>query len=166
MAVAIGNRVLSQMLTRHVSGVTGIQVIHTEIGDCALFERVDILVTDSVTYIQQPHLRRWIPRSGKIFQWDVLLSDAIHTDPSYIRRTLSPTEPVSAGIPPSHAALILLPGSRAAPPFRGDRTYVLLGGIGGLEIDLAVWMYQVTPSIYFVPQRTLKHCSTGHEISF
>ncbi|KAJ7926808.1 hypothetical protein B0H13DRAFT_1971908 [Mycena leptocephala] len=31
---------------------------------------------------------------------------------------------------------------RAALPFRRDRAYVLLGGIGGLGIDLAVWMYQ------------------------
>ncbi|KAJ6599814.1 hypothetical protein DFH09DRAFT_1128873 [Mycena vulgaris] len=30
----------------------------------------------------------------------------------------------------------------AAPPFRSDRTYILLGGIGGLGIDLAVWLYE------------------------
>jgi hypothetical protein len=31
----------------------------------------------------------------------------------------------------------------AAPPFRSDRTYILLGGIGGLGVDLAVWLYEV-----------------------
>ncbi|KAJ7248052.1 hypothetical protein C8J57DRAFT_1475664 [Mycena rebaudengoi] len=30
----------------------------------------------------------------------------------------------------------------ASPPFRSDRTYILLGGIGGLGVDLAVWMYE------------------------
>ncbi|KAJ7289761.1 hypothetical protein C8J57DRAFT_434366 [Mycena rebaudengoi] len=30
----------------------------------------------------------------------------------------------------------------AAPPFRSDRTYILLGGIGGLGVDLAVWLYE------------------------
>jgi hypothetical protein len=41
--------------------------------------------------------------------------------------------------------------SRAAPPFRGDCAYILLGGIGGLGIDLAVWLYQVIHS--FIPQQ-------------
>jgi hypothetical protein len=31
----------------------------------------------------------------------------------------------------------------AAPPFRSDRTYIVLGGIGGLGVDLAVWLYEV-----------------------
>ncbi|KAJ7239968.1 hypothetical protein B0H12DRAFT_1237450 [Mycena haematopus] len=30
----------------------------------------------------------------------------------------------------------------AAPPFHSDRTYILLGGIGGLGVDLAVWLYE------------------------
>jgi hypothetical protein len=33
----------------------------------------------------------------------------------------------------------------ASPPFRSDRTYIVLGGIGGLGVDLAVWMYEVCP---------------------
>ncbi|KAJ7195057.1 hypothetical protein GGX14DRAFT_677404 [Mycena pura] len=30
----------------------------------------------------------------------------------------------------------------SAPPFCSDRTYILLGGIGGLGVDLAVWLYE------------------------
>ncbi|KAJ7776328.1 hypothetical protein B0H16DRAFT_1879673 [Mycena metata] len=142
MAVAIENCVLSRMLTQHALDVPGIRIIQTESTDCALFERFDILVTDSVTYAQNPHLRRWIPRSGRMFQWDVLLADTIRADPGYIQRTLSLAEPVSAAIPSPPTAPAGLPTFGAAPPFRGDRIYVLLGGIGGLGIDLAVWMYQ------------------------
>jgi hypothetical protein len=38
------------------------------------------------------------------------------------------------------------------PLFFHDKSYILLGGIGGLGVDLALWMYQVRAVI---PSRDL-----------
>jgi hypothetical protein len=154
MAVAIENYDLAQIMAQHGRNIPRIQLVLPDFRDPDVFERLDILVSDSATYAQYHHLHRWIPRSGKVFLWDELLEEAVRTDPSYIRRTLADTLKTGSEIRPEHTpttVALAIPcnnggptsRSRASPPFRSDRTYVLLGGIGGLGIDLAVWMYQV-----------------------
>ncbi|KAJ7801502.1 hypothetical protein B0H14DRAFT_2895228 [Mycena olivaceomarginata] len=148
------NKNLAHIVANQVSKIPRIQLVLADFKDCDLTERLHILVSDSATYAEHRHLHRWIPRSGKVLLWDELLKEAVRDDPSYIRHMLenqvcseiprlqneyiphaaTPSAPRNSCVQPSR--------SRAAPPFRGDRAYVLLGGIGGLGIDLAVWMYQ------------------------
>ncbi|KAF8209510.1 hypothetical protein K438DRAFT_1960508 [Mycena galopus ATCC 62051] len=154
VAVAIENENLAQILGKQVSKIPRIQLVLADFKDHDITERLDILVSDSATYSQHHHLHRWIPRSGKVLLWDELLREAIRDDPSYIRHILenqvrSEISRLQNGHIPHTATPSALRNScvqpsrsRAAPPFRGDRAYVLLGGIGGLGIDLAVWMYQ------------------------
>ncbi|KAJ7493888.1 hypothetical protein FB451DRAFT_1491404 [Mycena latifolia] len=148
MAVAIKNESLSQLIARHAFNISGIQLVAVDFRDRHISERLDILITESTTYAQHRHLRRWIPRSGQIFLWDELLKDAIYDDPSYIRRTLAnvcetpSVIPLPLAAPSVHDISVELPRASASPPFRSDRVYLLLGGIGGLGIDLAVWLYR------------------------
>ncbi|KAJ7120035.1 hypothetical protein C8R44DRAFT_981991 [Mycena epipterygia] len=152
LAIALENKNLTQIIRLHASNNPKIQLVLTDFRDRDISERLDILVSDSATYAEHHHLHRWIPRSGKVLLWDELLKEAIGDDPSYIHRILEnilqdrseiprlqnghvlPSIPRDSWVQPSR--------SSAAPLFHGDRAYVLLGGIGGLGIDLAVWMYQ------------------------
>ncbi|KAJ6487079.1 hypothetical protein C8R47DRAFT_951995, partial [Mycena vitilis] len=112
------------------------------------FERVDVLITDSHTSSQYPHLRHWVPRSGRFLLWDVVIRDSLQGLTSEVEDALKrnlpglreasnslrePRSPASSVTPNSKPSLQL---------FRHDKSYILLGGIGGLGVDLAVWMYQ------------------------
>ncbi|KAJ6518275.1 hypothetical protein C8R47DRAFT_1312711 [Mycena vitilis] len=155
MAVAIENPDLALLVATHASSLSGVKVASSDFRNPDALERVDMLISDSVTYAQHPHLRRWIPRSGKAFLWDQLLKDAVRNDPAFIRHTLGTNLLTRSKTPDhqngngngngrvSHSIPRGIAGkSRAAPPFRDDHAYCLLGGIGGLGVDLAVWMYQ------------------------
>ncbi|KAJ7087152.1 hypothetical protein C8R44DRAFT_991421, partial [Mycena epipterygia] len=154
MAVAVEDDHLAQMVQHHVSNISQIQLVEVDFRDPDISERLDIVVSDSVTYSQYQHLRRWIPRTGKAFLWDELLKKALCDDPLYIRHALgnfcqteipnlhNDTIAHIKDVPASFIGGDICSKSRAAPPFRSDRPYLLVGGISGLGIDLAVWMYQ------------------------
>ncbi|KAF8128037.1 hypothetical protein K438DRAFT_2141448, partial [Mycena galopus ATCC 62051] len=151
MAVAFENESLAQIIAQDASNISGVPLVSPDFKNPDISERLDILISDSTTYAQHQHLRRWIPRLGKVFLWDEILKQTIRDDPSYIRRTLTNRSSARLGISAPQNGhipnLATTPGpqsakSCAAPPFRDDRAYILLGGIGGLGIDLAVWMYQ------------------------
>jgi hypothetical protein len=163
IAIAIENENLAPIIEQHASKISGIQLVSADFRNPEILEVLDILISDSTTYAQHPHLRRWIPRSGKVFLLDNLLEQTHRDDPSYIRRTLANGLRVQSETPArqngriSHLAAASGPRkSRAAPPFRDDRAYVLLGGIGGLGIDLAVWMYQVSFRFIYKTYRLIK----------
>jgi hypothetical protein len=147
VAIAIENHDLGKILEQHASDTPQVQLVLTDFRDPDQSQRLDVLFSDSTTYAQYNHLRRWIPQSGKVVLLNQVLKEKIFEDPSYIRQTL-------AHIYSRHilSAPRSTPGgidgqsgrSRAAPPFRNDRGYVLLGGIGGLGMDLAVWLYHVS----------------------
>ncbi|KAJ7672416.1 hypothetical protein DFH06DRAFT_1363281 [Mycena polygramma] len=153
IAVAIEDQRVVRALEGCLAGQSSIQLVLPMFRDPRYPQRFRILLTDSETLAQYPHLRRWIPRDGKLILWDSLLRDAISEDPGWIRNVLA------VGLAP---ALELVPrGHQVVPnghptgfpslaeciphaclPLRGDRSYILLGGIGGLGIDLAVWLYE------------------------
>ncbi|KAF8160216.1 hypothetical protein K438DRAFT_1776565 [Mycena galopus ATCC 62051] len=151
LAVALENPSLAKILGQHISDMPQIQVVVADFTDPHTHQRLDILFTDSQTYTEYHHLRRWIPRSGRVIVWDQLLTKELADDPSYLQRILTKIQPnfselfkiysaVPEDIPPVTPSLCN--GRRASPPFRADRAYALIGGIGGLGVDLAVWMYQ------------------------
>ncbi|KAJ7659066.1 hypothetical protein DFH06DRAFT_990014, partial [Mycena polygramma] len=155
IAVAIENSDLAQLIAMHALSVSGVKVVPADFKNLDVLERVDMLISDSATYSQHPHLRRWIPRSGNALLWDELLRDALRNDPAFIRHTLATNLPTRSKTPAlqngngngngrvPHSIPCDISGKpRAAPPFRDDHAYCLLGGIGGLGVDLAVWTYQ------------------------
>ncbi|KAJ6550372.1 polyketide synthase dehydratase-domain-containing protein [Mycena vulgaris] len=88
VASAIENDNLAQIVRQHGSNIPGVQLVLADFRDCDISDRLDILISDSTTYSQHHHLRRWVPRSGKVLLWDQLLKKAIRDDPSYIRHIL------------------------------------------------------------------------------
>ncbi|KAF8209013.1 hypothetical protein K438DRAFT_1960740 [Mycena galopus ATCC 62051] len=159
LAVALENPDLAKTLGQHLSHtMPQIQVVAADFADPNTYQRLDVLFTDIATSAQYPHLRRWIPQSGRMIVWDQLLRRELAEDPSYMQRILASIQPADFSEPlmmchrlstaredlPRPASLpcnSFVP-RRASPPFRPDRVYALLGGIGGLGVDLAVWMYQ------------------------
>ncbi|KAJ7182483.1 hypothetical protein C8R43DRAFT_868767, partial [Mycena crocata] len=155
LAFALEDSDLAKILHQRISSIPRIRLLVEDFTDPRLYQRVDTLFTDSFTYTKYPHLRRWIPRSGQVILWDDQLRDKITQDPAHIGRTLThifhtgddiATFQQRAVTPPTPSSLCSNNerqlSFRASPPFRADRAYVLLGGIGGLGVDLAVWMYQ------------------------
>ncbi|KAJ7436883.1 hypothetical protein B0H11DRAFT_2178713 [Mycena galericulata] len=150
VAVAIDDRKVADIIEHCARGNSSIQLLHPTFKDPHRPYRFDLLISDSQTLSQYPHLRRWVPRTGKILLWDSLLHDVVNGDPDWIHDTLDAALPptllaipmvfTKSGVP--NGSPIQPPKPRASPPFRHDRTYILLGGIGGLGIDLAVWLYQ------------------------
>ena len=55
-----------------------------------------------------------------------------------------PPAPVAPGIPPTPAEPIMAPPVQAKTVFaaRPDRSYLLIGGLGGLGLALATWLAQ------------------------
>ncbi|KAK6966524.1 polyketide synthase [Favolaschia claudopus] len=156
VAVAIEDQIFVEALRGHALKTSGIKFSSPDFRVEDALQRLDLLITDSTTHSQHPHLRRWIPRSGKLCVWDDILRATLRDDPSYIRRiVVNDAKKTQNGhatvhqngystnghVPHSHIVERPL-HSGAAPPFRGDGAYILFGGIGGLGIDLAVWMFQ------------------------
>ncbi|KAJ6473847.1 hypothetical protein C8R45DRAFT_1011985 [Mycena sanguinolenta] len=109
---------------------------------------VDILITDSDTSSRYPHLRRSVPRSGRFIVWDTILCENITARTWDIAQALELCVPELLAVSElhGHAPLretsIHSPNEFYSPLFRHDKSYIVLGGIGGLGPDLAVWMYQ------------------------
>ncbi|KAF7359785.1 Polyketide synthase [Mycena venus] len=61
---------------------------------------------------------------------------AVFSSPSTVKRQSLLNGNAEPGCTDTHVT------HSAAPPFRSDRTYILLGGIGDLGVDLAVWLYE------------------------
>ncbi|KAF8193609.1 hypothetical protein K438DRAFT_2017705 [Mycena galopus ATCC 62051] len=150
MAITVQDHELADLLHECAGEIAGIHLVFPDLKNPSLSERLDILLSDSSSYAQYPYLHRWVPRGGEFLLWDELLEEKIGQDPLCIRQMLdviSKAElhdiraPACLKFPVSHYAEAE-DVFCASPPFRGDAAYVLLGGIGGLGIDLAVWMYQ------------------------
>ncbi|KAJ7780984.1 hypothetical protein B0H16DRAFT_1299265, partial [Mycena metata] len=135
---------LCDVQKRVVAGMAGSKLVRADFTDVNSFQCVDILLCDSETYSKNPHLRRWIARDGKLIIWDTLLKQSRQQDPNFMQRAIAKLgyeqnlAPTPLLTPPSNSLRC------ASPPFRSDGVYVLLGGIGGLGVDLAVWMYQAS----------------------
>jgi hypothetical protein len=110
---------------------------------------VDVLITDSDTSSRYPHLRHWVPRSGRFLLWDNILCENIADRTWEIAHALELglSELVAASSlcchPPHQEKSVPPKNTSYSPLFHPNKSYILLGGIGGLGVDLAVWMYQV-----------------------
>ncbi|KAJ6460695.1 hypothetical protein C8R47DRAFT_993943, partial [Mycena vitilis] len=127
---------------RVAAGMGRFKLVHADYTDIDSFQCVDILLCDSETYSKNPHLRRWIARDGKLVVWDSLLKQSRQQDPSFVQRAIAKLGYGQINLVPMLPTPPSNPLRCASPPFRADGAYILLGGIGGLGVDLAVWMYQ------------------------
>ncbi|KAJ7676078.1 hypothetical protein DFH06DRAFT_977335, partial [Mycena polygramma] len=127
---------------RVAAGMGRFKLVHADSSDVDSFQCVDILLCDSETYSKNPHLRRWIARDGKLIVWDSLLKQSRQQDPSFVQRAIVELGYGQINLVPMLPSPPSNPLRCASPPFRADGAYILLGGIGGLGVDLAVWMYQ------------------------
>ncbi|KAJ7879268.1 hypothetical protein B0H14DRAFT_2341509, partial [Mycena olivaceomarginata] len=109
---------------------------------------VDVLITDSDTSSRYPHLRHWVPRSGRFLLWDNILCENIADRTWEIAHALELglSELVAASSlcchPPHQEKSVPPKNTSYSPLFHPNKSYILLGGIGGLGVDLAVWMYK------------------------
>ncbi|KAF7371227.1 Polyketide synthase [Mycena sanguinolenta] len=108
---------------------------------------VDFLITDSDMSSCYPHLRHWVRRSGRFIVWDTMLCENISARTWDIAHMLDLCVPELVAASDLHGyshpeISMSAPNEFYSPLFRHDKSYIILGGIGGLGVDLAVWMYQ------------------------
>ncbi|KAJ7214322.1 hypothetical protein GGX14DRAFT_550479 [Mycena pura] len=92
--------------------------------------RINLCIFESAAQISAA--TQWISAHQQLFASG---EDVVHFDANgrtKVSRVVLSPPPVCADDPQYHPSL----------RFRGDAAYVLLGGAGGLGVDLAVWMYQ------------------------
>jgi SAM-dependent methyltransferase len=147
VVVAISDENMSHSIATHFGTIQTVTVLQCDFRDDDPSRLVDVVISDLPTSTLYPHIRHWVPRSGRLILWDDLLRDNIRNNTWEISRALQPgllqlpamsngqLLPLAKSVSGSHLSL-----------FRHDRSYILLGGIGGLGVDLAVWMYQVGPN--------------------
>ncbi|KAJ7664517.1 hypothetical protein DFH06DRAFT_985983, partial [Mycena polygramma] len=142
LLVAVSDDTMSEIFTSGLKSLGNVKVVRWDLTTAKQPPRVDVVLTDSITSDKHPHLRRWVSRSGRVLVWDTLLRDSLRDDALDISGAFEArtngmngygVQPAfsAASEPVTHSAL-----------FRHDKSYVLVGGIGGLGIDLAIWMYQ------------------------
>ncbi|KAJ7776526.1 hypothetical protein DFH07DRAFT_798454 [Mycena maculata] len=142
--VATEDESMANMIAKSLEVTETVGLVQCDFQDPAASKRVDVVISDSLTNTQYPHLRQWVPRSGRFLLWDTIVRDNIRDGTWEIAHALK-------------LGLSQLPGTNGSQPlangdssdhrthsqlFRQDKSYILLGGIGGLGVDLAVWMYQ------------------------
>ncbi|KAJ6457120.1 hypothetical protein C8R47DRAFT_995908, partial [Mycena vitilis] len=127
-------------LSQQFHGVNDVAVSNCDLTAKDDHRTVDMLITDSATIARHPQMKCWVPRSGHLFIWDAVLRQHICDRSWEISSALqrSPPLPLSAVIESD----LFSKGFESHSLFQHQKAYILLGGIGGLGIDLAVWMYQ------------------------
>ncbi|KAJ7200302.1 hypothetical protein GGX14DRAFT_572065 [Mycena pura] len=148
--VATSDENMSDDISSYLAASDTVALVQCIFRDEDISRRVDVLVSDSRTTAQYPHLRQWVPRLGRFIMWDVLIRDHIHDGSWEIAHALklgllrlsAPTVHTTSGQSLPHAESVPSTTKSYLPLFVHDRSYILLGGIGGLGVDLAVWMYQ------------------------
>ncbi|KAJ7779717.1 hypothetical protein B0H16DRAFT_1299877, partial [Mycena metata] len=139
VVVAIIDKDMSRAMTQFLEAVGAAALLLCDFTEVDSHRRVDVVITESHTNSQHPHLRRWVPRAGRLILWDLVVRDAIRNGAPQITDVLAAHLPGPAA-PPMDSLPTILPARSLL--FLASKGYILLGGVGGLGIDLAVWMYQ------------------------
>ncbi|KAJ6555282.1 hypothetical protein B0H10DRAFT_2201676 [Mycena sp. CBHHK59/15] len=146
VVVATSDENMAGAITTYFEAIDSVSLVQCDFRTSDVSKRVDAVVSDSPTLTQYPHIRRWIPRAGRLLLWDTMLQDNIRDCTWEIAHALDIVIPelqmaiISQHLP--HPNALASKDNSHFPLFRHNKAYVLLGGIGGLGVDLAVWMYQ------------------------
>ncbi|KAF8180698.1 hypothetical protein K438DRAFT_1976521 [Mycena galopus ATCC 62051] len=134
---------MSQALSAYFGAIETVTVVECDLRKEALSRDIDVVVSDSLTSARYPHICQWAPRPGRLLLWDTIIANNIRDATWEIAHALnsvrSQLQAPTGGVPGLN---FISRGHFHAPLFLHDRSYLLLGGIGGLGVDLAVWMYQ------------------------
>ncbi|KAJ7440955.1 hypothetical protein FB451DRAFT_1442691, partial [Mycena latifolia] len=148
VVLAVADEDMSAVITKHLEAIETVGLVSCDFKDGDQPLRVDVVVSDSATKTQYPHIRRWVSRSGRFLLWDDIVRDNIRDDTRQMRDALRLSLQVDAH-PQTMTDQSILRGMPVltndiayTPLFLHDKSYILIGGIGGLGVDLAVWMYQ------------------------
>ncbi|KAJ6492293.1 hypothetical protein C8R45DRAFT_1137473 [Mycena sanguinolenta] len=131
-----------EFMTGILTENSGLILVQCDFRDDCPSRSVDVLVTDSDTSSRYPHLRHWVPRSGRFIVWDTILCENMTARTWDIAHALDLCVPelVAASELHGHSPReisIASPNEFYSPLFRHDKSYIVLGGIGGLGADLA-----------------------------
>ncbi|KAJ7622413.1 acyl transferase domain-containing protein [Roridomyces roridus] len=135
--IAMKDGRLSDSFIKHFSSVSTVDLFHCDLEKATTLESVDVVITDSLTSAQYPALRHLVSASGRFIVWNALVREHIREGSERLAGAL---DLVSCAQSPSLHLTLEQPLASAL--FHADKCYIVLGGIGGLGVDLAVWMYQ------------------------
>lgn len=111
---------------------------------------VDVVVTDQSSLEANPLLELSVGKNGRLIIWSSqLLEETVSQEAWILRYILSAgihslnLLPIN-GIPSLESKAIMPPDGLAHRAFfEPNKAYVLIGGIGGIGLHLAVWLYKV-----------------------
>ncbi|KAJ7606255.1 hypothetical protein FB45DRAFT_1068712 [Roridomyces roridus] len=135
--IAMKDGRLSDSFIKHFSSVSTVDLFHCDLEKATTLESVDVVISDSLTSAQYPALRHLVSASGRFIVWNALVREHIREGSERLAGAL---DLVSCAQSPSLHLTLEQPLASAL--FHADKCYIVLGGIGGLGVDLAVWMYQ------------------------
>ena len=111
--------------------------------------RYDFILTDHVVLNSRPHLRQFLKRSGRLVMCEDAIRQALSEDSHLVSKALQAHFHHVCSAQNLHLSSIPLHSNTGASNmeprtmFDSSKAYILLGGIGGIGIAVASWMYQV-----------------------
>ncbi|KIK61181.1 hypothetical protein GYMLUDRAFT_225393 [Collybiopsis luxurians FD-317 M1] len=118
-------------------------------------ERFDLVLSDTISSHEHPHARQTLHRLGRLILVDELVQSCIKNNSWEIRDALDSIQkfiPIVAGfdglpvyrinVPGISDALIPTNSTHISALFDPTKSYLLVGGIGGLGLEIAIWMYK------------------------
>ncbi|KAJ6455209.1 hypothetical protein C8R45DRAFT_846044, partial [Mycena sanguinolenta] len=138
--IATVDEIMSRVLSEYFGGIESVALVESDFRGEVPLRHIDVVISDSLTNTRYPDMRNWVSRPGRLLLWDTIIQDHIRDGTWEIAYALNSC---LSRVPPAAVDVLVAPTGNLQPPlFRHDKSYILLGGIGGLGVDLAVWMYQ------------------------
>ncbi|KAF5356753.1 hypothetical protein D9756_006516 [Leucocoprinus leucothites] len=166
--ISICNEELSKALTSLLNRLTGVSVL-TEAPD----DFVDVLVTDHHSLNTNPVLEQSVGTNGRVLIWSPqLLEETPSKEPWMLRHILEvglrnlDIKPVNGHLPPRiHSSPQVTDEVAQEPLVSPHKAYILIGGIGGIGLHLAVWLYKNgARHIYLTSRRGRETVNQAHDI--
>ncbi|KAF7333968.1 Polyketide synthase [Mycena sanguinolenta] len=138
--IATVDEPMSQILSQYLGGFESVALVDGDFRDGIPLRHVDVVISDSLTSTRYPGMRNLVSRPGRLLLWDSIIRDNLRDGTWEIAYALNSCLSRVASV--AMDTLEAPTGHLQPPLFLHDKSYILLGGIGGLGVDLAVWMYE------------------------
>ncbi|KAJ3554330.1 hypothetical protein NP233_g12444 [Leucocoprinus birnbaumii] len=168
--VSMRNKDLEKTLESLLKRATGVSVLEDAPDDF-----VDALVTDYYTLDANPVLEESVGTNGRVVIWSPqLLAETLSREPWVLRHVLETglqnldLKPTNGHLHPSTLAgtsLAMQQKNAEEPLIDPGKAYVLIGGIGGIGLHLAVWLYKNgARHIYLTSRRGRESATEAHDV--